>query len=360
MTHKNFNDLSAMEAIKAANSIAVGPFVFQAVAAMQKFGMLKVLGELLNSDYLDRSELAKKCNISQYACEVLLDLAEAADIVITDDNNGYRLSKVGMYLNDDPMTRINFNFTKDVCYQGLENLIESLEQGKPVGLKNFTQEYSTIYPVLSKLPEPARSSWFDFDHFYSDHVFSEVLPLIFADEKVKIIYDVGGNTGKFSIKAASFDADVDVTIIDLPQQCALAMQNITAKGLENRIHTFPVNLLAKDIKLPNKADLWWMSQFLDCFGEDQLKAILDLVYKSMKPGARLIINELFGDRQRNDVAKLVIEANSLYFTALANGVSRFYHADRFIELLAKTGFTLEKEIPGIGIGHTLLILRKKL
>jgi hypothetical protein len=358
MTHKKFNDFSAMEAIKAANMIAVSPFVFQTVAAMQKFGMLRVLGELLNSNYMNRAELAKKCNISSYACNILLDLAEAADVVIANDNNEYRLSKVGMYLNDDPMTIVNFNFTKDVCYQGLERLIESLEQEKPVGLEHFTEEYSTIYPFLSKLPNKARESWFAFDHFYSDHVFASAIPMLFAEGSVKSIYDIGGNTGRFSIEATTFDKEVDVTIIDLPEQCALAMQHIIANGLEDRIHTFPVNILENNIKLPNKADLWWMSQFLDCFSEKQIADIIALVYKSMKPGAKLVINELFGDRQKNDVAKLVIEANSLYFTALANGVSRFYHADTFIEILEKTGFTLDKEISSIGMGHTLLILKK--
>ena len=40
------------------------------------------------------------------------------------------------------------------------------------------------------------------------------------------ILDVGGNTGKFSISAAKFNSDVQMTILDLPGQLAVAEKNI--------------------------------------------------------------------------------------------------------------------------------------
>ena len=70
------------------------------------------------------------------------------------------------------------------------------------------------------------------------------------------------------------------------------------------------------------------------------------------------INEVFGDRQSNDIAGLVIEANSLYFTVMANGVSRFYHSDVFIRLVEKIGFKVHRMVEHVGLAHTLLILTK--
>jgi ubiquinone/menaquinone biosynthesis C-methylase UbiE len=358
MTHRKFNDISAMDALKQANMIAVGPFVFQTVVALQKLGILSKLGELKDGNCLSKADIVISCGISEYTCGVLLDLAVVADIIIQNDVGDYRLSKVGMYLNDDRMTQVNFNFTRDVCYKGLADLTESLLSEKPIGLQTFTSEYDTIYPYLSKLPKDARDSWFDFDHFYSDHVFEKALPYVFDNNKVKLIYDVGGNTGKFAIEAAKYNEEALITIVDLPQQCVLAQDNIKRNGFIKRINTYPMNILDPKLELPTEADVWWMSQFLDCFSEEQISFILAKIYKSMKTGARLIINELFGDRQKNDIARLIIEANSLYFTALANGVSRFYHADRFLELLTNIGFKLESEHSGLGIGHTLLILTK--
>lgn len=62
-----------------------------------------------------------------------------------------------------PLTRINMEFSQHVCYQAMGHLLEAIREGQPTGLKVFG-DWATIYPALSQLPEPARQSWFDFDH----------------------------------------------------------------------------------------------------------------------------------------------------------------------------------------------------
>ncbi len=357
MTIKHFNDISAMEAIKQANLIAVGPFIFQAVVAMRKFGILQRLGELREEDSLTAQQIAQECKVTLYCAQLLLDVAETVDIVIKDQQ-AYRLSKIGMVLVDDKLTNVNFDFTNEVCYQGLASLTESLRTQKPVGLKTFTTEHDTIYPIISSLPTEARKAWFAYDHFYSDHTFQKALEKIWSLTNVTKIIDVGGNSGRFALEATSFDKNVQVTIVDLPQQCALALKNATEAQRIDRITTFPVDILKNDAKLPNDGTVWWMSQFLDCFSAEQIHHILQLAFRAMPQGSFLVINELFADRQKNEIAKLVIETNSLYFTALANGVSRFYHADEFLALLQNIGFKFIEEYTPANWYHTLLILQK--
>lgn len=67
------------------------------------------------------------------------------------------------------MTRVNFNFVKDVCYKGAEKLTESFITGEPKGAKAMFGDAATIYPYLSKLPQDMKNSWFEFDHYYSDN-----------------------------------------------------------------------------------------------------------------------------------------------------------------------------------------------
>lgn len=357
MTIKNYNDITAADALKKAQEYAVAPFIFQSIVCMKKFGVFKLFAELKNGETLTKKEIADKCGISMYASSVLVDMAVTADILIENDDT-YTLSKVGCYLAWDKMTNVNLDFSNEVCYEGLQNLDTSLQHGRAEGLKYFTEAHETIYPYLSSLPKNAKDAWFAFDHFYSDHVFATALKEIFAEKSYKHIYDIGGNTGKFAIEAATFNPDVKVTIIDLPEQCVLARQNCAERNLSDRISTYSVNMLSEKVLLPKEADLWWMSQFLDCFSEDQIERILSLVYSSMPNDATLIINEIFGDRQKNDTASLVVDANSLYFTALANGTSRFYHAREFLKIVEKVGFKLRKEINHVGMGHTLLFLQK--
>lgn len=72
--------------------------------------------------------------------------------VIYKNDEHYILGKVGHYLLHDKMTEVNLNFTQDICYQSMFYLQDSLESGKPEGLKVFGN-WKTIYPALQSLPK---------------------------------------------------------------------------------------------------------------------------------------------------------------------------------------------------------------
>src|SRR5690606_11287129 len=134
----------------------------------------------------------------------------------------------------DDLTRVNINFIKDVCYLGLDCLKESIVSGKPEGLKVFG-EWPTIYEGLSQLPQQARKSWLEFDHYYSDRVFDLALPIVFAT-KPKMLFDIGGNTGKWTLKCLDYDPEVHVTIVDLPGQIAMAKETFASHPHAARLH----------------------------------------------------------------------------------------------------------------------------
>uniref|UniRef100_UPI001495D4EA SAM-dependent methyltransferase n=1 Tax=Klebsiella quasipneumoniae TaxID=1463165 RepID=UPI001495D4EA len=154
-----------------------------------------------------------------------------------------------------------------------------------------------------------------------------------------------------------YDENIAVTLLDLPQQIALARENIENAGLAHRIDFHAVDMLS-DAPLPGEADIWWMSQFLDCFSPEQIITILSNVAQVMKPGARLYILELFWDAQKFEAASFSLNASSLYFTCMANGNSRFYSVEKFYRYLEMAGFEVEQRHDNLGVGHTLLICHK--
>ena len=362
MTVRHFNDERAPEALHKANFIALAPFIFAAAKAMRDLGFFRLLAD--SEKGLTKRELADKAGVTLYAASVLIDAAYRADMVCSEEeetgkDTRWILTKTGLYLATDRMTEVNLSFSADVCAEGLLSLTESLKTGKPAGLRTFSETASTIYPLLETLPEPARTSWFDYDHFYSDHVFEEELPILRRETSFRSVCDVGGNTGKFALAAAAFDPDVHVTIADLPEQCAAAKEKIAEAGLSGRIALCPCDILkSSPADLPRGVDVWWMSQFLDCFSNEQAVRILRLVRDAMEEGAVLAVNEIFGDRQRRDTAALVVDECSLYFTAIANGVSRFFNSAEFMECLAAAGFKVKSVHDALGLGHTLIIAEK--
>jgi ubiquinone/menaquinone biosynthesis C-methylase UbiE len=298
------------------------------------------------------AELAAVSGVSEYGVSVLLDMGLSLHLVWADGDR-FILDKTGYFLIEDEMTRVNMAFTADVCYRAMSDLEASIEQGRAVGLRALG-DWPTIYPGLSSLPEPAKTSWFEFDHYYSDHSFPDAAKIVFTDPP-KTLLDVGGNTGKWATFCVQADPDVHVTIADLPQQCATAEANIEAAGLQDRISTHPTNMLDPDAALPGPVDAVWMSQFLDCFAETQIVSILERAQASLAPGGRIFIMELFWDRQRHEAAAFSMNAISLYFTGVANGTSRFYHSRKFIELVERAGLKVIEEHDDLGQGTSLLI-----
>ena len=344
---------SAGEAQRLAQEIAFAPIVFQVSRLMVKFGILDLLND--HSDGLTQAEIAEKAQISSYAAQVLIEASLSIGTVHTRDNR-YFISKAGWFLLKDKMARVNMDFTQEICYQGMFDLEKTLQTGKPEGLNVFGS-WPTIYEGLSSLPSVAQEKWFAFDHYYSDNSFAEALKTVFA-KPVKKLLDVGGNTGRWAEQCVGYNAEVEVTIMDLPQQIALMREATKGKTGAERIHAHPANLLDPEVSFPTGFDAIWMSQFLDCFSEEQVTGILRRAAASMSAHTSLYIMEPCWDRQQYETAAYCLTMTSLYFTAMANGNSKIFHSEDLIRCVENAGLKVAEISDGIGRGHSILRCEK--
>ncbi len=347
--------LSAREAQRLAEFIAWGPVVFQASRLMIKFGILDYLRD--NVEGKTQQEIADHTKLSLYAVKVLTEASLSAGTVLIDpETDRFTLSKTGWFLLNDPATRANIDFNHDVNYEGWFRLEESLIEGKPVGLKHFGN-WPTVYEGLSELPEQVQKSWFGFDHFYSDHSFDEALKIVFDEHDTRSLVDVGGNTGRWAMRCVDYNKDVKVTIMDLPQQLGMMREQTAGKPGADRIDGYGINLLDDSQKFPSDKhfDAIWMSQFLDCFSEDEILSILKRATGAMDKGTRLYIMETFWDRQKFEPATLCLTMTSLYFTAIANGNSKMYHSECMERLVNKAGMKVENIYDNLGQGHSIMV-----
>lgn len=343
-----------LESQKLAQQIALGPIAFQAARLLRDLNILQALADQ-SPDGLTLQEISDRCDLRVYAVQVLLESGLSSGIVTLADGR-YFITLTGRYLLEDEMTRVNMDFVHDVCYKGLYHLEEAVTQGKPAGLQELGP-WPTIYEGLSALPAMAQKSWLAFDHYYSDQAFPEVLPLLFRDRPATLL-DVGGNTGRWAIQCTQFDPDVAVTIVDLPEQLSMARINVDSHTDGTRVQMHPADLLAPDAALPEGFAAIWMSQFLDCFPEEDVVRILTLARRAMDDDATLYILEVYWDRQTFETAAYCLNQCSLYFTALANGNSKFYRSDDMIRCIEAAGLKVVEEDDHLGLGHTLLRCKK--
>ncbi len=378
--------LSAREAQRQAEFIAWGPIIFQISRLMVKFGILDLLRDSMEG--LTFSELKEKTDLSEYALKILLEASLSTGTILIDkETDKYSISKTGWFLLNDPATRVNLDFNHDVNYQGMFYLEDALKEGKPAGLKTLG-DWSTIYEGLSQLAPQVQKSWFSFDHFYSDHSFDKALEIVFGEDiddqdtislgtskQVKHLMDVGGNTGRFALRCVGYDKGVNVTIVDLPGQIDMMKENVKGKKGAERISGYSTNILCQENQLPpvsmvqdintadnREHDSWdaiWMSQFLDCFSEEEIYSILARTAKVMSDDTTLYIMETFWDRQKYEPASLCLTMTSVYFTVMANGNSKMYHSDDMIKQIRRAGLQVVAIHDGIGQGHTILEVKIK-
>lgn len=349
---------SAPEAQRMAELIAFGPVIFQVARIMKKWGLLEMLRN--SESGMTIEEVAREKQISEYATKCLLEASLSIGVVLVDETTDrFTLSKTGWFLLTDEATDVNIDFNHDVNYRGWFRLEESLLNGKPEGLKTLG-EWPTVYEGLSELPADIQQSWLRFDHFYSDASFDRALEIVFASHP-RTLLDVGGNTGRWALRCVDYDPKVKVTILDLPGQVAMMKQNVKGLTGADRIDGMGINLLDENARMPEgeRFDAVWMSQFLDCFSEEQIVSILRRAAMVMDSESRLYVMETLWDRQKFETAALCLTLTSLYFTAIANGNSKMYHSEDLARLVDKAGMEIEAIHDNLGLGHSLMVCKLK-
>ena len=347
--------MGAYEAQKTAHWISQGPVIFQVARFMVKSGLLEKVSDS-GEKGLTIDEAAAACSLPRYGVQVLFESSLTMGILLYREGRFY-CSKAGWFLLNDEMGRVDMDFNHDVNYIGMFNLEEAIREGRPAGLRHFG-DWKTIYEALPHLPEEVKKSWFAFDHYYSDHSFSEALAVL-MHRGGKNILDVGGNTGRFALEAVAYDKDAQVTVMDLPGQIEMMRNAVAGSEGNGRIHAYPADLLDEGTVFPSGFDKIWMSQFLDCFGTEEVVSILSRAAASMSDETELYIMESFWDRQPYGTAAFALTAISLYFTVMANGNSKMYGYSDMLECVERAGLKVDERIDNVGKCHTILICSKK-
>lgn len=355
MNFFNKDKKTALEAKDLAQFIAFGPVVFQVAKVMRDKGILEVI-EKSGSAGLTHQEIVEQTKLPDYGVRVLLESSLGIGLVIIDEEQKYKITKTGYFILHDQLTRVNMDFIQDVCYKGLFHLQESIETGKPAGLRELGN-WPTVYEGLSQLPPHIQKSWFAFDHFFSDIAFPIVIKEVYKNG-IKNILDIGGNTGKWASLSVKHADDIHVTIMDLPGQATMAKKRIEDMGLSGRVSFYPTNILDEKQPFPKGFDAIWMSQFLDCFSEKEIVSILKRCAEAVDENGYILILEAFWDRQRFETAAFCLQQTSIYFTAIANGNSQMYDSRVFNKCIYEAGFEIVEEKDGIGLSHTLLKCKK--
>lgn len=342
--------ISAVKTLTEAQKIVFAPLAFQVIGTFLDLNLLSTLDKKQQSI----SDVKKNLDLSEYVVKTLFQAGETIGI-IRKSGEFYSVTKLGETFLYDEMTKVNFNFVRDICYLGASELTSSFLSQKPQGLKKFFKDVETIYPILSKLQSKAKKSWFDFDNYYSDNCFNEIFDII-SEKKPTKIFDIGANTAKFERLCIKKGLKSELNLIDLPQNIEIVKAD---KALEN-CKFFALDVLDAKNNFPKMSGVILMSQFLDCFSKDQILSILKKISQKIDKNTYVYILEPFTDNQIFEGAKISLIHTSLYFTCMANGCSKMYEFEEFKDLVNSSELSVSNVYQNIGShDYTLLECVKK-
>ena len=135
--------IHAVDAKFEAQKIAFAPLAFQAIRALLDLGIMKAISDS-GEDGITVDELVKKTGVSEYGVKVLTEMAVGMHVLLLKNKNKTEylsLGKIGWFLLEDNLTKVNFNFTNDICYKGAFDLTDSIKF-------LFTDLFDTIGTLL--------------------------------------------------------------------------------------------------------------------------------------------------------------------------------------------------------------------
>src|SRR5690606_19232879 len=112
---------------------------------LDKYGILKCVEA--HKDGITIADLATKIDLAHYGIRILLEAGLGIGLVYRKDEK-YYLAKTGYMLLNHQMSKVNYEFMRDVCAAGAADLEQSIIDSKPHGLKHIG-DWKTLYEGLS-------------------------------------------------------------------------------------------------------------------------------------------------------------------------------------------------------------------
>jgi SAM-dependent methyltransferase len=320
-----------------------------ALGAAMELGLFWLLEEGLSSV----EQIARELHIPNRRCGYWLQVLESTGLIEAGEC-GYAVSEVGRGAVLDACSRDTWAYLAAEWgdrFPAVLNLAhqirESVSTWEAQGLE--APDY-----VAQIVKSPERAERFTRMLYEIHQSLAEELANTLDLEDVEQLLDLGGGSGVISTALLRRHRDLTVTILDIPNVCAVGRKIARENGMEERLHYIEADLLHDD--LPRGFDF-----ILQCDvgldGEDYLRKVLT----ALRPGGRLAIVDQFQS------AEGIVPRQWMYWTFLASMEDPDFEFGTTAELTARlegVGFETLNEVtlPGrkfLTWGHNWVLIEAK-
>lgn len=329
--------------------IAGGHTAFQLLWAGVELG---VFDRLSAQPGQNMDQLADALGIGPYPCSVLIVGLTALGLIKRDDNGHYtnaRLTEQMLVRGKAGYAGSILGWQAHIVYPGLQDFVESLRQGRNVGLERFPGQGDTLYERLAQHPELER-------------VFQDAMSALSAQANAHLldafdfgrfshIVDAGGGDATNALALARKYPQIKVTVFDTPTVCVLARDNIARAGLTERVDTWSGDF-RKD-PFPPDIDAVIYCHIATIWSLEHNLELLKKTWAALpEGGAVLLFNMMANDDDRGPLSTAL---GSPYFLAIATGEGKLHPWRDYERILAEAGFQRIERVQNLPLNHGLLI-----
>ncbi|MEL7037836.1 MAG: methyltransferase [Cyanobacteria bacterium J06592_8] len=317
--------------------ILYGHSAFQNLYAGCELGVFELLWK---HPELSQAEISQHLNLEEYPTKALL-LALTALNLIQKDSDRYRNSFVIQMLFLENTWKEFYDvvlFEAKIVYRGSIDYVESLQQNKNVGLRQFQGQGPDLYNRLHEDPG-LDQVFYNFMGSWSKLVTPLWLEKI-DFSNFQTVVDVGGGDATNSIALAKAFPNVKITLMDIPDSCKIAQQHIDQNQLTDQIQVMGADIFVDEF--PQNQDCFLFIHVLVIWSLEKNTTLLRRAYEALKPGGSLIIFNMMTSDQED--GPLMAALDSSYFVSIPHEGGMIYTWSDHEQCLRDAGFTQMRRI----------------
>jgi ubiquinone/menaquinone biosynthesis C-methylase UbiE len=300
-------------------------------------------------------DVHEQLELSAYGARVLLLACCASRLIRRDEKTGgYFNSRLAeqVLVQGSAYSMVPFvQFNHQIQRRCTVHLTKALKENCNAGLDEFPGEGATLYERLTNYPE--------LECLFQKAMgaYTRLSPKMMDLQefsKVKHLLDVGGGDGSNAIRLCKRQADLKVTLLDIPSVLPIARNAIQRSGLSDRIQCLPRDMFTEE--WPIGCDAVLLSHIVEIFAPEKILFLYRNALRALPPGGQLFVWTIMA----NDAETMSLQAakSSIYFLCAASGEGMAYPGKDHEQWLREAGFQAIKRYDAREIDHGALVAAK--
>jgi predicted O-methyltransferase YrrM len=310
--------------------ILFGHAAFQYLRAGTELGVFEFLNARGGAT---RDELDAHLKLNERPLKCLLLGLKSLGLIQEEDGQLVNSPVISEWFETDQWQILKdvVGFEAEIVYPGQQDFVESLRTDRNIGLRRIPGEAADLY---RRLAETRLQGVF---YRYMGSWSRLSLPLLlekydFSD--VRNAVDVGGGEATVAMEIARNYPQMNITLLDLPENAQVAKGRIQQAGLDDRIVVQETDILHEPF--PTGHDCFLFIHQMVIWPLETVTSMLEKAYKALEPGGRVVIYNSITDD--DGTGPLMGALDSVYFVSVPVEGGMIYPYSDYENCLRAAGF----------------------